>query len=47
MENDAHEGHVFFAIMLVSALSAPVLAEIRPGAFSVSPFVGGFWSEGN
>ncbi|PIP04950.1 MAG: hypothetical protein COX52_14625 [Syntrophobacterales bacterium CG23_combo_of_CG06-09_8_20_14_all_48_27] len=36
-----------FAIMLVIALSAPALAEIRPGAFSVSPFVGGYWFEGN
>jgi len=36
-----------FAIMLVVALSAPALAEIRPGAFSVSPFVGGSWFEGN
>ena len=36
-----------FAIMLVIALSAPALAEIRPGVFSVSPFVGGFWFEGN
>ncbi len=36
-----------FAILLVIALSAPALAEIRPEAFSVSPFVGGFWFEGN
>lgn len=35
------------AILLVIALSAPAMAEIRPGAFSVSPFAGGFLFEGN
>jgi OOP family OmpA-OmpF porin len=28
-------------------LSAPAQAQIKPGAFTLSPFVGGFWFEGN
>ncbi len=36
-----------FAMLLSLALSKPVLAEIRPESFSVSPFVGGYWFEGN
>jgi OOP family OmpA-OmpF porin len=39
--------HFVLAAMLLIALSTPALAEIRPGAYSISPFVGGFWFEGN
>jgi len=39
--------HFVLAVMLLIALSTPALAEIRPGAYSISPFVGGFWFEGN
>ena len=39
--------HFVLAAMLLIALSTPALAEIQPGAFSVSPFVGGFLFEGN
>jgi OOP family OmpA-OmpF porin len=39
--------HFVLAAMLLIALSTPALAEIRPGAYSISPFVGGLWFEGN
>jgi len=39
--------HFVLAVMLLIAFSTPALAQIRPGAFSLSPFVGGFWFEGN
>jgi len=39
--------HFVLAVMLLFALSTPAFAQIRPGAFSLSPFVGGFLFEGN
>ncbi len=39
--------HVLLAVMLLLSLSIPAAAQIRPGAFSVSPFVGGFLFEGD
>jgi OOP family OmpA-OmpF porin len=39
--------HFVLAVMLLIALSTPALAQIQPGAYSLSPFVGGFWFEGN
>jgi OOP family OmpA-OmpF porin len=39
--------YIFLAVLLVFALSTPALAQIQPGAYSVSPFIGGFWFEGN
>jgi len=38
--------HFVLAAMLLIALSTPAIAQIRSGAFSLSPFVGGFWFEG-
>jgi OmpA-OmpF porin, OOP family len=34
-------------ILLLSLLGTPALAQIRPGSFSASPFVGGFLFDGN
>jgi OOP family OmpA-OmpF porin len=39
--------HFLLAFLLLIALSTPALAQIQPGAYSLSPFVGGFWFEGN
>jgi OOP family OmpA-OmpF porin len=39
--------HFVLAIMMLIAFNTPALAQIRPGAYSLSPFVGGFWFEGN
>ena len=39
--------HFVLAVMFLIALSTPALAQIQPGAYSLSPFVGGFWFEGN
>ena len=38
--------HFLLAIMLLIAFSTPAMAQIQPGAFSLSPFVGGFWFDG-
>jgi OOP family OmpA-OmpF porin len=38
--------HFVLAALLLVSLSTPALAQIRPGAFSVSPFVGGFLFDG-
>ena len=38
--------HFVFAVMLLIALSTPALGQIRPDAFSLSPFVGGFLFDG-
>ena len=35
------------AFIIVMAVTTSGYCQIRPGAFSVSPFVGGFWFEGN
>ena len=34
--------HSVFIILLLIALSAPALAETKPGSYSISPFVGGY-----
>jgi OOP family OmpA-OmpF porin len=39
--------HIVLAFLLLVVLSTPALAQIQPGAYSLSPFVGGFWFEGN
>ncbi len=39
--------HFVLAAMLLIALTTPALAQIQPGAYSLSPFVGGFWFESN
>ena len=41
------KAYFFLVTTLLIALTTPALAQIRPGAFSLSPFVGGFWFEGN
>jgi OmpA-OmpF porin, OOP family len=38
--------HFVLAFLLLIALSTPALAQIRPGAFSLSPFLGGFLFDG-
>ena len=38
--------HFVLAVMLLIVFSTPAIAQIRPGAFSLSPFVGGFWFDG-
>ena len=38
--------HFFLAVMLLIVLSTPALGQIRPGAFSLSPFLGGFLFDG-
>jgi OOP family OmpA-OmpF porin len=35
--------HFVLAVMLLIVFSTPASAQIWPGAFSLSPFVGGFW----
>jgi len=39
--------HFVLAVMVLIAFSTPALAQIRPGALSLSPFVGGYLFEGN
>ena len=39
--------HFVLAAMLLVALSTPALAQIQPGSYSLSPFVGGFLFEGD
>ena len=39
--------HPVFIILLLITLSAPALAETKPGMYSISPFVGGYLFEGN
>ena len=39
--------HLILAILLLPLLGAPARAEIRPGSYSVSPFLGGYLFEGN
>jgi OmpA-OmpF porin, OOP family len=38
---------LFLIFLMLFCLSLPAFAEIRPGDFSVSPFIGGFLFEGN
>jgi OmpA-OmpF porin, OOP family len=38
---------LFFVVLLLFCTILPAIAEIRPGDFSVSPFIGGFLFEGN
>ena len=37
----------FIVFIVIMAIATSGYCQIRPGAFSVSPFVGGFWFEGN
>jgi OOP family OmpA-OmpF porin len=37
----------FIVFMVIMVIATSGYCQIRPGAFSVSPFVGGFWFEGN
>ena len=42
--------HFLLAVMLLIAFSTPAMAQIQPGAFSLSPFLGGFlvrWRRGS
>ena len=39
--------HFVLAFLMLIVLSTSALAQIQPGAYSLSPFVGGFWFEGN
>ncbi len=39
--------YFFLVIIMVIGLGTPARAQINPGAFTLSPFVGGFWFEGN
>ncbi len=39
--------HLVLAVVLVIACSTSAFAQIRPGAFSLSPFLGGYVFEGN
>ncbi len=41
------KSHSVLTILLLIAFSMPAFADVRPGSYSISPFVGGFLFDGN